>query len=43
MGSDLRRQWVMYPNRTFYVLFETNPFYKEKKSVGKGFGIQGKD
>ena len=31
----------LYPIRPSYIPFQTDPFYKEKKSVGKVFGIQG--
>ena len=32
----------LYPNRPSYIPFQTFLLYKEKKSVGNGFGIQGK-
>ena len=41
-AGDLGRQQAMYLNRLSYIPLQTAPFYKEKKIVGKGFGIQGK-
>ena len=42
MASNLSRWQVMYPNKPSYILLQTDPFDKDKKGVGKGFGIQGK-
>ena len=42
MVSDLRRRWVIDPKRPSYISFQTNCFYKEKKSVGKKFEFRGK-
>lgn len=36
--SDLRRGWVTYPKN---ISSQGDPFYKEEKSVGKAFEIQG--
>ena len=41
-GQQCKKMVGLYPNRPSYIPFQTAPFHKEKKSVGKRFGIQGK-
>ena len=42
MAGDLRSRWVCTLTDHLKFHFKLKPFYRVKKSVGKGFGIQGK-
>ena len=42
IGQLSKKVAHLYPNRPSYIPFPTDPSHKEKESVGKGVGIQGK-